>query len=287
MAALWRALREEVSVTINEFREKGAVSTLRDAALDAVDIIKDTGGMIAVTTKTILSGDSLVLHVIAMPEVGSRHQLAMKDGTTTKEVEVLAIDTISDPVRATVLVSDSGERLVVEIQSGASAQEEGALSPQEGALSQGLRVVSELRKEFHETIEDVRSKGAVGVLKDATLDAVDIIQEGAGTACDGARRVAGKAVELLGIQQEEAAAFNPEVDEIYENPILSRPCADAPKSPSKPAAVVPKLSLGQKSAEEFDMSTARGPAANHAGYAAVAPSQMPEPLESDSAVKGS
>ena len=43
MAYLWKALREEINGTIDDFREKGAWGAFKDATLDAVDLIQDAG----------------------------------------------------------------------------------------------------------------------------------------------------------------------------------------------------------------------------------------------------
>jgi len=240
MAALWQTLRSEWKATISDIQEKGAIAVFQDAALDAVDIVKDTGGLIAGTAASLLSneGDRLILTVPAIPTVGSHYPLLLGDGVTRIEVEVLAVDTISKPVRATVRWMESGQELVVTVDVDGELQE--SMTDKEHWL------VSELRQELQGTIEEFRSKGPVGVLKDATLDAVDIIHEGADTACSGARTVAEKAIDLLGAR-EEPEAFNPEMNEMYENAMLS-------SEASKP---VERSSLGHQT-EEFQINSPRG-----------------------------
>eukprot|EP00421_Protoceratium_reticulatum_P036289 CAMPEP_0168462052 /NCGR_PEP_ID=MMETSP0228-20121227/54318_1 /TAXON_ID=133427 /ORGANISM="Protoceratium reticulatum, Strain CCCM 535 (=CCMP 1889)" /LENGTH=49 /DNA_ID= /DNA_START= /DNA_END= /DNA_ORIENTATION= len=44
MASLWSVLRQEVLGTVDDFRQKGAIGALRDAALDSKDMAVGAGG---------------------------------------------------------------------------------------------------------------------------------------------------------------------------------------------------------------------------------------------------
>mmetsp|Transcript_77913 Transcript_77913/g.172667 ORF Transcript_77913/g.172667 Transcript_77913/m.172667 type:complete len:114 (-) Transcript_77913:133-474(-) len=103
---LWKSLRAEISSVVEDFREKGAVGALRDVALDAKDIVTDTGSALLSGAQALApkaregpqirrsTGD-------ALPEVGSEVQLELPDGSLDDAV-VLAVDTISVPPRARV-----------------------------------------------------------------------------------------------------------------------------------------------------------------------------------------
>jgi hypothetical protein len=192
MSALWRALRQEVVASIDEIKQKGAVGALRDAALDAVDIVKETGGYVA--------GTSLNLEVAATID-------DFKEKGAAGMFRDAALDAVD-------IFKETGGYV-----AGKTAD---------------LIVVQELRKELHETVVDVREKGAVQVLKNATMEAVDLVHEGASTATNEAQKVASKAIAFMSVQeevpddslvkaiafsnfQEEAPDDNLDLEDMYDN----------------------------------------------------------------------
>lgn len=55
--SLSKSLTKELQNTVEDFKEKGAVGALRDAALDAVDIVKDAGSAAAKGAHALIVGD--------------------------------------------------------------------------------------------------------------------------------------------------------------------------------------------------------------------------------------
>lgn len=255
MAALWQTLREEWKATVSDFQEKGAVAVFQDAALDAVDIVKETGGYVADTAASLLAdkGDQqLVLTVPAVPAAGSQYPLTLHDGVTTIVVEVMAVDSISEPPKAKVQWMETGDELTVTVDTDGELK--GKMTEQREHW-----LLSGLRQEVEGTIEEFRSKGAIGALKDATLDAVDILHEGVVTAGSGAKSVAGKAIDFLGTGEEESEAFNPEMHEMYENPMLASEMSSKLQTHSLEASEtlpeVVKQRVVQPDAEVFSLDT--------------------------------
>ncbi|CAE7244362.1 ECI1, partial [Symbiodinium sp. KB8] len=63
MAYLWNVLREEITGTIDDLREKGAWGALKDATLDAVDLVQDAGGALVNGTAQLLSLERPLLRI--------------------------------------------------------------------------------------------------------------------------------------------------------------------------------------------------------------------------------
>eukprot|EP00401_Gymnodinium_catenatum_P010192 CAMPEP_0117536156 /NCGR_PEP_ID=MMETSP0784-20121206/41305_1 /TAXON_ID=39447 /ORGANISM="" /LENGTH=304 /DNA_ID=CAMNT_0005332705 /DNA_START=48 /DNA_END=959 /DNA_ORIENTATION=- len=199
--ALWQSLREELSNTVQEFREKGAKGALVDAALDTRDIVKDAGGWLFGGVRDLVGGagsieaaTELVVRACSDRQIGDHGQLELPPGSATVDVEILALDTISTPPRARVRRFDTGEELVAMVLPfGAPAPPaslvQGAGTPLGDALpnESNETLLGELHKQVRLTVEDIRQKGAVGALQDAALDAIDIVGDVAGAAYSGAR----------------------------------------------------------------------------------------------------
>lgn len=72
MAYWWKALREEISGTIDDFREKGAWGAVKDATLDAMDLIQDAGTGTGTGTATRCHAASSRVR-FRLPGKGRRH----------------------------------------------------------------------------------------------------------------------------------------------------------------------------------------------------------------------
>ena len=164
MASLWNSLRSEVMGTVDEFRKKGAIGALRDAALDTKDMASDAGSWLWGNVKSLVDDaqDSAVLCFDGVPPRGATAPLQFHDGRVV-EAMVMEVDGVSDPPRAQVKVEGIEQPLLVLVRP-ASEVVQG---------DQGL--LASIKQEWDSTVQDFREKGAVGALKDATMDAVDLV----------------------------------------------------------------------------------------------------------------
>jgi len=192
-AALWNVLREEVRGTVDDFKQKGVAGTFRDAALDAMDMAKDAGGMVAegvkrtgvaaVGTGEMFEGEAYLVG----PNIPKREATAELHFINGESVEatIIDVDGVSDPPRARVTAAGMEEPVVVPILDPQMAEELIA----SGALESN-GPLSLLHRELSTTFQELREKGAVGAFKDATLDIVDIGTDTAKSAVDVAKVVA-------------------------------------------------------------------------------------------------
>mmetsp|Transcript_21557 Transcript_21557/g.40567 ORF Transcript_21557/g.40567 Transcript_21557/m.40567 type:complete len:412 (-) Transcript_21557:82-1317(-) len=202
MAGLWNALRSEVMGTVDEFRQKGAIGALRDAALDARDMATGAGSWIVGNVKSLVDSDgnaTAVLRYDGVPARGAVAPLEFSDGRVM-QATVLEVDGVSQPPRAQVQVDGIEEAMLVLVQPATGAAD----TQQAEAGDEGL--LASIKQEFRETVQDFRQKGAVGALKDAALDAVDMVGSTAGKAVDLVGSTAGKAVDgaisLIDVEQK-------------------------------------------------------------------------------------
>lgn len=187
MASLWNTLRSEVMGTVDEFRQKGAIGALRDAALDTKDMATDAGSWLWGNVKSLVGEDgegAAVLCFDGVPPRGATAPLQFSDGRVVEAV-VMEVDGVSDPPRAKVKVEGIEEPLLVLVQSASEVVR--------GEDDAGL--LASIKQEWNSTVQDFREKGAVGALKDATFDAVDLVGSTAGKAVDLIGNTAGKAVD--------------------------------------------------------------------------------------------
>ena len=187
MASLWNTLRSEVMGTVDEFRQKGAIGALRDAALDTRDMATDAGSWLWGNVKSLVGEDGedvAVLCFEGVPPRGARAPLQFSDGRVVEAV-VMEVDGVSDPPRAQVKVDGIDQPLLVLVQSASEV-----VSPE---ADPGF--FANIKQEWNSTVQDFREKGAVGALKDATFDAVDLVGSTAGKAVDLIGNTAGKAVD--------------------------------------------------------------------------------------------
>lgn len=260
MARFWDVIRNEMQATVDDFRDKGAIGALRDAALDVVDMTRTTGGSVWNGVKDgvkSLSGkeSNAVLISVGVPKIGETAPLLFPDGRVLP-VKVAEVDGISEPPQANVLVPGTGELILVEIidrhsglvgarlqhpcvpEVGTTVEVEtaqGPVIPATVVAADGLsepprvrvRVAGEdsevavpvtvkaseggvfdsVKQEIRDTVQEFKEKGAVGTIKDASMDAVDLLGLTATSAINGARTVAAP---LLGQGNGEPAASAPQ-----------------------------------------------------------------------------
>ena len=187
MASLWNTLRSEVMGTVDEFRQKGAIGALRDAALDTRDMATGAGTWLWGNVKSLVGEDGEEVAVLifdGVPPRGATAPLQFSDGRVV-EATVMEVDGVSDPPRAQVKVEGIEEPLLVLVRTTnevVHAQNETGL-------------LGSIKQEWDQTVQDFRQKGAVGALKDATLDAVDLVGSTAGKAVDLIGNTADKAID--------------------------------------------------------------------------------------------
>lgn len=187
MASLWNALRSEVMGTVDEFRQKGAIGALRDAALDTRDMATGAGTWLWGNVKSLVGEDgqdTAVLIFDGVPPRGATAPLQFSDGQVV-EATVMEVDGVSDPPRAQVKVEGIEEPLLVLVRT----TNEVVHAENEPGL------LGSIKQEWDQTVQDFRQKGAVGALKDATMDAVDLVGSTAGKAVDLIGNTADKAID--------------------------------------------------------------------------------------------
>lgn len=193
MAALWQLLRQELQNTADGFAEKGTVGTLRDAALDVAEVLQ---------LKPLVKekqDNPPVLYLAEVPQVGTCLPLHFPNASSERvvEVEVVAIDAISQPKRVQVRVLGSGEELVVSVSDDSAKCMKGPLETGRKQKALPEMLFDELGQHWRDTVEDVCEKGAAGAFKDAALDAADILKGSAGTAYASGQTLATKTLDVI------------------------------------------------------------------------------------------
>lgn len=195
MAALLKMVSQEFLATVDDFRQKGAIGALRDAALDARDMAAEGGGIIwgslqGLTPQNYGPGQAC-LRSASLPLRLSTAQIEFADGRVL-DGTVLDVDGVSEPPRAKVMVPGISDPLLVDIL----APDVPFLRDVDETPSLGGSLIATLKEEWHATVQDFREKGAVGALKDAAIDAVDLVGSTAVTAVNGARSLAAPLIDL-------------------------------------------------------------------------------------------
>lgn len=206
------SLKEEVQGTVQDFREKGAVTMFKDAALDAVDIVGSTAGKAAEAAGKAAEGArSLASPLIDLdwtPEAGPEGQTDAQQSQSTVQ-----------------------------------------------------QLVTGLKQEFKDTVQDFREKGAVGTFKDAALDAVDIVGSTAATAVEGAKSVAKQTLPDLWAEQGPSGEAESAPSGAESQGNSSASTAPAPAT-SSPAAAATSTSAPSSASEKS------APSGGSAGYVA-------------------
>lgn len=216
MALLWSRVKDEFQGVVDDFRQKGAAGALYDAALDVRDLAKDAGDVLIEGAKFLVSDDEVAYaQVENPPEVETLIEVHFHGSERASVLaEVVAVDTISKPPRARVRRADDSTCFLIQLVSpgsqprsgnegnSPSASETGGENAGDTQLSgEDLKgavtsVLTGLGNEFRETVSDFKEKGAATTLKDAALDAVDLVGVAAGTVASYSARGAHKATQL-------------------------------------------------------------------------------------------
>lgn len=219
MAAVWTALQEEISATVDDFREKGAIGTLKDAALDAKDITAETGGWLWGGVKDWVAEEP-----------------AEQGGQTREQGGVQGLlSGLKREVRDTV--QEFQEKGAV------GALTDAALDVVDMAKAAGTIARDGIKQEVHFTVQELQEKGAAGTLQDAALDVVDLAKTAGGMAASVANTIA------WGEGAQPAGASPP-------LPLLPSQ-AVAPASPSAGAGLACRSSSSAASSASGDVATER------------------------------
>jgi len=192
---LWNALRQEVMGTVDDFRQKGAIGALRDAALDARDMATGAGSALIDGVQGLVAGDDseqqAAVRSEAVPVRGATVPLEFMDGRVLQAV-VVDIDGVSEPPRARVTVEGIDEPLLVPILAPGVPLANG-----EGSSARAPRTsfIDVVKAECQATVQEFREKGAVGALKDATFDAVDMVGSAAKTVASTTQNATSEVVQ--------------------------------------------------------------------------------------------
>jgi len=204
MAALWDRLQQEVTATVDEFREKGLSGTFQDVVLDTRDMAKDAGDKLWDTVKELaaqpqeqISGNGPVLRADGPLVIGEVYPLEFPDGKIVDAV-TMEVDNVSDPPRARVRHTEDEEPILVGVlppgaphprnllEDEGQEEDDSEQSAADMIRATATRSLSRVKEEWDMTVEDFREKGAVGVLKDALDDVKDL----GGEVVEGARSMA-------------------------------------------------------------------------------------------------
>jgi len=200
--SLFDGLQQELWETVQDFREKGAFGAVRDAALDTVDIVSHTArsavdGAVSLAGGSGASADEFGQVLTEDESQATSHATPM---SSARDAVVINLD----GGEATAAESDCARlsaRAPTASDFDESASEAAAGSASEAGDSTaeiraaGAALFEGLKKEFHETVQDIREKGAVGTVKDVALDAVDIVESTATMVAAQARSLAGPQVD--------------------------------------------------------------------------------------------
>ena len=229
------SIKQEWDQTVQDFRQKGAVGALKDATMDAVDLVGSTAGK--------------------------------------------AVDLIGNTADKAI----DGARSLIDLdaptEQTAGQQSQGQVSTQPPAQPQPGRVmqfVDTVKTEIKDTVQDFREKGAVATLKDAAMDAVDLVGNTASTAVSGAKTVAAPILEDFWAPKPEGTAEA--APEASPGPAASS-SAPAERSPAAAAAASAASAAAASTAAPAPAAAAAAPAAAStaaspspkAGYVATPP----------------
>jgi len=201
--SLLTGIKQEWNQTVQEFREKGAVGAMKDAALDAVDIVGSTASSAVNGAKTLAS-----------PLIDLEWTSGNTEGQPAADADA---------------------------ESAAPRAAFDAASVPGGATAMNL--LDGLKQEIQGTVQDFREKGAVGAMKDAALDAVDIVKSTTTTAVSGAKTLAQPILE------------NNPLPDLWAS--VSSPTDDAPNA-AAPAVSDPVV-LAPTQAASSSSSSSQGP----------------------------
>jgi len=186
---------------VQDFREKGAVGALKDATLDAVDMVGSTaksaanGAMSlasplidldapAESSATATGGAGNGILDGLKQELNATVQDFREKGAVgaLKDATLDAVDMVGSTAKSAASGAMSLASPLVDLDTSA-----GNSATATGGAGNGI--LDGLKQELNATVQDFREKGAIGMMKDATLDAADIVGGAATT-------VVGKAQEL-------------------------------------------------------------------------------------------
>jgi len=190
-------LKREWIETVQEIREKGPMQAIKDAALDTVDIVHGTAKSAVDVAKSVASP--------AVDEIQERGAFgAVIDATgVVKEATVGAVTGATGVVKEATVGVTAATGAVIDATAGAVTGATGAVrdvtvgvvdraksTAVYGAASEhATGLFTTIKHEWQGTVQDFNEKGAVGTMKDAALDAAEIVGSTASSAASAARDV--------------------------------------------------------------------------------------------------
>jgi len=233
--------------TVDDFRTKGAVGTLRDAVLDAGDIATDAGSWLVGGVTGFLAEDGgPVIRAQRLPNGGETVDVELESGRAVQGT-VIAVDTRSEPPQAYVQIPGQGEPFLVPILPAESPSGTRENLPMvsgnpgaDGGIGDGAAwLFNGIKEEWRSTVQDFKEKGAAGALKDAALDAGDMVFGAAGTAYNGVRTLATEVVSQV----------QPDEDDVEEVPVAPYMVQPSP-APVAPVRQQPQAAAATKPAQQ-------------------------------------
>lgn len=184
-----------------------------------------------------------VLNAQLMPTVGSTLPIELANNRMVL-ARILAVDENSNPPYAKVALSNTDYEPVLPVilavpgTIGAANQLEVVEDTWQYDGIMANPIVDACWQEWRNTMEEFREKGAVGAVKDAALDVVDIVGNTAKSAYNGAKSIAANATPLVDVEQaagEEQPKIPVAAKFATEKPLTDK--ADAEKAAVEKSAV--------------------------------------------------
>lgn len=233
-ASVLQGLKQDVIGTVNDLRQSNAAGTIREKAIETKGLAADASSWLLGGVRDFVSGNEPDGYILAkgIPSQGASVPLHFPDGRVLEAV-VVDTDGVSDPPRARVTIPDAEAPLLVTIMDPELHEQKTMASASASSASTGdattdgidgdrrPSMIDGLKHEWNQTVQDFRDKGAVGAMKAAALDTVDIVGGHAATAVSGARSLASPLIDLdwsgtsLGpaaSQESKPAASDPPTD---------------------------------------------------------------------------
>jgi hypothetical protein len=206
--SLLECLKQDCNETLAEFREKGAVNAVKDAALDVATIVKSTASNAVEGARTLVAesrsgGETLEAADNPFAEDAVLHKDAVFHRLYTEDAAASSSQSVTEEGAAS-----EGEARSSESRGTAPA------TVTENVNLLDLPLFDTIKHEWNSTVQDIREKGALGAVKDAALDAKDLIGNTAKVAVDGAKSLFNETGATQGdngeeSQQADAAARPP------------------------------------------------------------------------------
>jgi len=239
-ASLLDGLKQEWRNTVQDFREKGAVGAVKDVAMDAASIVGSTASSALNGARSLVASNAGSSDAQPASSAGSSDVPAADENNTQEDPGLLgglrqmgrntvqefrekgALGAVKDAsldavdlVGSTAASALRGARSLVPVgqqapDDMAEAADAGAEAADgEGRESQGEEgtLLDGLKQDLQDTVQEFREKGALGVFRDAALDAKDMVGSTAVSAYNAAKPALSNARSLAEPALSNARSF--------------------------------------------------------------------------------